>query len=136
LDKVRYWRSSRYELPCEHAAKVVFPSIRASIARVLLKEYGVSKYTIAKILGTTPAAVSFYLEGRRGDRYVRRIEETPELASIVRSVARTLLESYSSRGSVEYSLHQVAFCSICSKVNELAVNHGCPATLFESKLIS
>ncbi len=136
MSKVRQQRASKYELPCEHAAKIVFPSIRASIAKILSEEYGVSKYTIAKILGTTPAAVSFYLEGRRGDRYVKKIEEIPEIARMVRSVAKKFLESYNERKSVDYSLHQMAFCSVCCRINELALNYGCPATLLESKLIS
>jgi predicted transcriptional regulator len=114
----------------------VFPSIRASIAKVLLEEYDVNKYTIAKILGTTPAAVTLYLVGRRGDRYTERIERTPEVARVVKRVARMLLESYNERRSINHSLYQLAFCSVCSRVNEIAIDHGCPATLFESKLIS
>ncbi len=136
MDKLKRHRGLRYKLPCEHAAKTVLPSIRASIARVLLEEHGVSKYIIAKIIGTTPAAVSFYLEGKRGDMYVRKIEESPEVARIVRMVARKLLESYNERKSVDYSLRQLAFCSVCSRVNELAIDHGCPATFFEVKSIS
>ncbi len=136
MERVRYQRGLRYELPCEHAARIVFPSIRASIAKVLLEEHDVNKYTIAKILGTTPAAVTFYLVGRRGDRYTRKIEGMPEVARVVRRVARLLLESYNERKSIDHSLYQLAFCSVCSKVNELAIDHGCPATLFESKLIT
>lgn len=133
---LRHQKGSRYELPCEHAARIVFPSIRASIAKVLLEEYDVNKYTIAKILGTTPAAVTLYLVGRRGDRYTERIERTPEVARVVKRVARMLLESYNERKSINHSLYQLAFCSVCSRVNEIAIDHGCPATLFESKLIS
>lgn len=133
---LRHQKGSRYELPCEHAARIVFPSIRASIAKVLLEEYDVNKYTIAKILGTTPAAVTLYLVGRRGDRYTERIERTPEVARVVKRVARMLLESYNERRSINHSLYQLAFCSVCSRVNEIAIDHGCPATLFESKLIS
>lgn len=136
MNGLKRYRSVKHELPCEYAVRVIFPSIRSSIARVLLNEYGISKYTIAKVLGTTPAAITFYIEGRRGDKYSKRIEETPELANIVRKVAKLLLDSYMERGSVDYTLYQVALCSVCSKVNEIAIDHGCLASHLKTQLIS
>ena len=136
MNGLAYKKGLRQELPCEYAVRAIFPSIRSSIARVLLREYGVSKYTIAKILGLSPAAVTFYIEGRRGDKYVRRIEESPELLGIVKKAAKLLLDSYNEKGFTDYSLYQVALCSVCSKVNEIAVDHGCHATSLKVKLIS
>lgn len=50
---------------CEYSARFVLPRIRVAIARELHSR-GYSVTQIAKMLETTPAAVSQYLSGKRG----------------------------------------------------------------------
>ncbi|MFN4046391.1 MAG: transcriptional regulator [Acidilobaceae archaeon] len=118
---------ARYELPCERAVRAVFPSIRAALARILTEEYGLSRYSVAKVLGMTPAAVTLYLEKRRGDKYVVKLLSSPEINQMVRTLAEEFFNDYDQKGSVSYQLYQNAFCGICSKVNEIAIDNGCPA---------
>ncbi|MEM4739091.1 MAG: transcriptional regulator [Acidilobaceae archaeon] len=131
LVKVRALRKGvKGELPCEHAARAVFPSIRASLAKILIEEYNLNRYSVAKILGTTPAAITQYLEGKRGDKYIKKIHSNNKLLEILRKTAKDITSSYEATGKVDYILYQKAFCNICSKINELAVDRGCPATIF------
>ncbi|MDM7275372.1 MAG: transcriptional regulator [Thermoprotei archaeon] len=120
----------RYELPCERAVRAVFPSIRAILARILTEEYGLSRYSVAKVLGMTPAAVTLYLEKRRGDKYAVKLLSNPEISQMVRKMAEEFFNDYSQKGYVSYQIYQAAFCSICSKVNEVAIYNGCPALDF------
>ncbi|MEB3773474.1 MAG: transcriptional regulator [Desulfurococcales archaeon] len=117
-------------LPCEHAAKTVIPSIRASIARVLVEDFNLSRYSAAKILRTTPAAITNYLEKRRGDKYVDRIMEDPELKQLVKRSAVMLLEINRREDKSAYRDYQRAICLVCSRVNEIALEVGCPATMY------
>jgi len=65
----------KLEMPCEIVAKKLMPTIRASIAEVLVKKYGFSIYETAKILGLTPAAISNYLLGKRGANTFPELKE-------------------------------------------------------------
>jgi predicted transcriptional regulator len=54
-------------LPCETAAKVVIPAIRAYIARELVVTHDLKQEDVAKILGITQSAVSKYASRTRGN---------------------------------------------------------------------
>ena len=116
-------------LPCEHAVKAVIPSIRASIARVLVEDFNLSRYSAAKVLRTTPAAITNYLENRRGDRYVDTIMGSPQLRSLVVKSAQVLLSINEREDKEAYKEYQRAICMVCSRVNEVALEIGCPATM-------
>ncbi|GBF09279.1 conserved hypothetical protein [Aeropyrum pernix] len=124
----------KIELPCEYAAKNIFPSIRASIAKILVEEYKMSKYSVAKMLGATPAAVSYYISGKRGEKFVDRIIRDEEIYSIVREAASLLVEAHErEEKSDEKELMgklQVLMCKACSRLNMLAQKYGCPALMF------
>lgn len=54
-------------LPCETAAKVIIPAIRAYIARELVVTYDLKQEDVAEILGITQSAVSKYASRVRGN---------------------------------------------------------------------
>lgn len=54
-------------LPCETAAKVIIPAIRAYIARELVVTYDLKQENVAEILGITQSAVSKYASRVRGN---------------------------------------------------------------------
>ncbi len=116
-------------LPCEYAVKSVIPSIRASIARVLVEDFKMSRYSAAKVLRTSPAAITNYLEKRRGDRYVDTILGSEELRRLVIKSAEKLIIIHEKEGREAYIEYQKALCMICSRVNEVAIEMGCPATI-------
>lgn len=79
-------------LPCEVAVKKILPTIRALTAYILVKEYGLSIYSTAKLMGITPAAVSNYVSGRRGRKYQQIIERDPKVREIIRRIADKLIK--------------------------------------------
>jgi predicted transcriptional regulator len=99
--------------PCEIAVKKYVPSIRASIAIVMVKYYGLSIYRAAKLLNLTPAAVSNYLLKRRGSDYVDFILNDRELYEAVRELAGKIVEGDIGNEEVSAKL-----CEICRKLRE------------------
>ncbi len=59
--------------PCELFSKRLVPAIRAAMVITMVREYGLSTYRAAKILGITPAAASNYVLKRRGSRVAEMI---------------------------------------------------------------
>lgn len=115
-------------MPCEVAAKSIIPSIRAAVAKILVEEYGVPRYRVARLLNTSPAAVTNYLEGRRGNRFLDKILSDPELLSVVRKIGERLAEdlkngtrrrSSASTNTTNTLEYQKMVCIICSSINPL-----------------
>lgn len=109
--------------PCEVAAREVVPSIRASMAQVFINEFKLSKYEAAKLIGVSPAAISNYLEGKRGDKYVNKILSDSSRRALVREAALIVLTSPNDPSAL--SRLQDITCELCSSVNEVAQAYGC-----------
>lgn len=97
--------------PCEIAVKKYVPSIRASLAIVLVRDYGLTIYRAAKLLRLTPAAVSNYLLKRRGGSYIDVILKDKELYGMVAKMAEQII----SNNAVE-RLMPLYICEICRKL--------------------
>ncbi|WP_460123874.1 transcriptional regulator [Stetteria hydrogenophila] len=106
-------------MPCEITAKYIIPSIRALIAKVLVEEYGVPRYRVAKLLNTTPASITNYLEGRRGNKFLEALMENAEVKSIVRRFCEKIL-SHPEQSSIDMAEYREVVCSICTQINPLA----------------
>ena len=106
-------------LPCEVAARAIIPSIRAAVAKILVEEHKIPRYKAARLLNMTPAAITNYLEGRRGNKFLDRILNDPELLAIVRRMSEMLARE--AQGKERYSdmEYQRIICTICSTVNPL-----------------
>ncbi|MEB2793612.1 MAG: transcriptional regulator [Caldisphaeraceae archaeon] len=121
--------AKKMEMPCEVAARMIIPSIRASIAYILVKEFGLSKYTAAKLLDLTPAAINNYISGKRGDRFMKSFLENKVYLEKIRYMAMLILKLHSdSKVDREAILnaYQDSICDVCSRVNEIAIKRGCP----------
>ncbi len=103
-----------FTVPCEATVKRLLPSIRAALAIVLVKEYEISAYRTAKLLGLTPASVSNYLSGRRGRVNLDKLLGDPELKSMVKGLAELLLKACRPDAPEV----QLAACNICRKARE------------------
>ncbi len=117
---------AKIELPCEHATKAIIPSIRAVIARVLVEDMKVSRYMAAKLLDVTPAAITNYLNKRRGDKYIKRIESDEKLYSQIRDIARKLVEAKGLRTLDVYLEYKNTVCRICHTLNVYVKLFNCP----------
>ena len=54
------------DTPCEFAVKFLFPIVRAELSRTLLNKFKLTQIETANKLGITQAAVSQYLNEKRG----------------------------------------------------------------------
>jgi len=115
----------RMELPCEHASRAVIPSIRAVVAKVMVEDFGLSRYTVAKLLDVTPAAITNYLKHKRGEKYVDEILNNEQLMKLVHEIAKTLIEGNGVRDIRVYTRYKNLVCQICHEVNVYAKEFGC-----------
>lgn len=115
----------KLELPCEYAGKVVIPSIRALIVKTLVEDYKLTKYRAAKILGLTPAAVTYYLSGERGRKLIEEIESDQNLIRIVKDVSALIAERNGINSVEDYKKYRDSVCKICAHVNIYAKMAGC-----------
>jgi hypothetical protein len=99
--------------PCEIAVRKYIPSVRASIAIVLVRDFGMSVYRAAKLLGLSPAAISNYMLGRRGSEFVEAILGDDELYAKVQEIAKAFL-----RGDMDRREAAKSLCKICVRLRE------------------
>jgi len=92
---------------CEKIARNVFPSIRSTIAEIMMKEYGMSQVEIAKKLGVSQAAVSYYLKGLRA-KGVELIKNDEKLMKKIEGFVKDIVY-----GDVSNEDAQEFFCDIC-----------------------
>ena len=97
--------------PCEIAVKYVWPAFRNLVAKRLVIEYNLSQVEVAKLLGVTQAAVSYYLSGKRGNKLLTNFEKMEEMQKIAYSVADQLKDGKLTMDDVRES-----FCNVCKKL--------------------
>ena len=96
-------------LPDELVAKLAIPSIRALIARRLMTVYGLTQNQVADKLGITQAAVSNYVNGKRGITF--RVEDYPEVERGVESLSEAL-----AKGNGDESAIMTRMTEICDYI--------------------
>jgi uncharacterized protein len=90
--------------PCGAVVWYLIPAVSASLAKQLEKE-GLSQAQIAAKLGTTRAAVSQYLSGKRGTE----LKLGPRSKAKVAQIAKRL-----AKGGVSDSELSLAMCEVCA----------------------
>ena len=95
---------------CEMVIKFVLPAFRSTVARSLINDYDRTQIETAKLLGTTQAAVSYYMSERRGGKI--RIFERNEL---VRHAATEVAKGLAS-GDMTSKEATFNFCQLCTKL--------------------
>jgi uncharacterized protein len=90
--------------PCIAAVWYLIPAVSAGLAKRLAKE-GLSQSQIAEKLGTTRAAVSQYLSGKRGTELRLGPKSKAKVAEIARKLAK--------EGASDSEL-SLAMCGICA----------------------
>lgn len=99
---------------CETVTRRVLPLYRSFVAKELLLKYNFTQVKVAKKLGTTQAAVSQYLNSKRGrkeesdsDQYIAVVKQ--ESAKIAKLLATSEI------GSEEF---KDSFCNLCKKLED------------------
>ncbi|SRR5712692_3643823 len=96
-------------LPDELVAKLAIPAIRALIARRLMTVYGLTQKQVADKLGITQAAVSNYVNGKRGITF--RVEDYPEVERGIDSLSEAL-----AKGNGDESTIMTRMTEICDYI--------------------
>jgi len=112
--------------PCETVAKQIMPIFRALVAKELRDKYGFSQNEIAAKLGITQAAVSHYINSKRGTHMLAEIEQIRGVRDAVKEVSASIAKEN------DYDSMLLAFCKLCRIVkgskdfgeNLLAVKKG------------
>jgi predicted transcriptional regulator len=97
---------------CESVARHVLPLYRSFVAKELLAKYHYTQVEVAKKLGTTQAAISQYLNSKRGCKGIPDYEEiAPLVQSAAAKVAKRIAKSEMS--AKEFS---ASFCELCASL--------------------
>lgn len=94
--------------PCEVIVRSALPAVRSLIAKRLIEKYGFSQVDAAKKLGTTQAAISHYLYGKRGDKRMKQLEAS----SLVRATADEIAEGIAKEKFSPFDA-MLNFCKLC-----------------------
>ena len=95
--------------PCELVVRYVLPAFRSLVAKELIEKYDFSQMSAAEKLGTTQAAISYYLYSKRGDKRIKQLESIPSVQSAAKEVARGIAtEKFSVMDAM------LKFCKLCA----------------------
>jgi predicted transcriptional regulator len=109
-------------VPCEVAVKSAIPALRATLARELVKNHGLTQQETAKILNVTQAAISYYIRKVRGD--VLEVETVHEVRIKCKKIADSLVNG--SLSKIELSKH---ICELCITIRTSKIMcHLCERT--------
>ena len=64
---------------CEIAAKIIIPTLRALLALTLIDKYNMTQVEVAKKLGTSQPAISYYMHSKRGKLALSILKSNKEI---------------------------------------------------------
>jgi predicted transcriptional regulator len=94
--------------PCELVVRFVLPAFRSLVAKELIEKHHISQVVASELLGTTQAAVSYYLYSKRGDKVMKKLESMPTIRSAAKEVAKKMVDK---KFSLADSMSK--FCTLC-----------------------
>ena len=94
--------------PCELVVREIVPAFRTLVAKQLIEKHRFSQMEVAKRLGTTQAAISYYLYSKRGKKGLEKLQSKP----LVRSVASNVAERI-ARNTFSLIDATLEFCKLC-----------------------
>jgi len=109
-----------YLTPCELAVRDILPAIRALIV-IELYNRGLKQKEIAKLLGLTQPAVSYYLNRRRAKR-IKLLEASKEVMREVKEIVEYLLSE-----ETDASFISEKFCDMCHLSREIVFKDNAKA---------
>jgi predicted transcriptional regulator len=104
---------------CESVARHILPLYRAFVAKELIEKYDYTQMKAAKKLGTTQAAISQYINSKRGRRGIPNYDEVaPKIKKIAVKVAKRMATTEMSRE--EFSESFCELCQVLQKTKRIA----------------
>ncbi len=102
--------------PCESIVMVVLPAFRSLVARELIEKFNLSQVEAARRLGITQAAISQYLNKKRGSQLMSELESVPVIRTAVLKLAENIGAAKSS--PVE---DMMVICNVCEVLRTQSV---------------
>ncbi|MHA1410561.1 MAG: transcriptional regulator [Candidatus Odinarchaeia archaeon] len=102
------------ETRCEFAVKYLFPIIRAEISRILIRKHKLTQIEVAEKLGITQAAVSQYLNEKRG----RHMESLPTNIQDIIKKSLNELDNIDVKALDSENVKNIV-CDICNKIKKI-----------------
>ncbi len=99
---------------CETVTRRVLPLYRSFVAKELLSKYNFTQVNVAKKLGTTQAAISQYLNSKRGRKENSDPDAYIEIVKLEAEKVAKLLAT-TDIGSEEF---KDSFCDLCNKLQD------------------
>ncbi len=95
--------------PCEIVVRYILPAFRSMVAKELIEKHGFTQVAAAKKLGTTQAAISYYLDAKRGGKRLKQLSQNPTIQEAIISTAEGIA---SDKMKAEEAMTQ--FCDLCN----------------------
>lgn len=95
---------------CEIVSRDIIPSIRALIALVLIEKYNMTQVDVAKKLGVTQPAISYYFHSKRGRKAIEFLKSNKKIMELIEKAAEKIYNDIESPGPV--------LCDICIKIRK------------------
>ena len=102
--------------PCEIVVRYVLPAFRSMVAKELIGEYGFTQVAAAKKLGTTQAAISYYLDAKRGGKRLKQLESNPAIQVAITVIAKGIANDH-----LKPEESMAEFCSLCNDLRKQGV---------------
>jgi predicted transcriptional regulator len=101
-------------ISCERIAHTILPLYRSAVAKELLTKHKFTQVEAARKLGTTQAAVSQYINSKRGHRDIPNYEQ---IAPLIQEAAAKIAERMATTemGQEEFS---ASFCKLCKHLQK------------------
>ena len=99
--------------PCESIARYFLPACRSFIAKGLIENYGFTQVTAARKIGTTQAAISYYLSSKRGEKYIKDLENSPTVKLTMNKIIKSLAD-----GSLSSDEIMCKLCDLCKSLKK------------------
>lgn len=99
---------------CESVARNILPIYRSFVAKELIAKYNLTQNTAAKKLGTTQAAISQYINSKRG---VKGIPNYPEIEPLVQKAAAKIAKRMATTEVTPEEFSE-SFCELCTALRK------------------
>jgi predicted transcriptional regulator len=99
---------------CDLVARFILPIYRSLIAKDLIEKYRFTQITVAKHLGTTQAAISQYMNSKRGHKDIKQFET---FIPLIQSIASETAKSIAFENLKEEKI-MANFCKLCKTMRE------------------
>ncbi len=102
--------------PCTIVVLHLLPALRKLIMRDLMERHGMRRIDASRRMDLTPAAITQYLKGRRGEAFLEDIESSERAMEIISEIAEALSrEELNSEDLIE------KICIICNEIRSQGI---------------